>query len=78
MLKDPEDPTKKVPDRLPFVDPHEYLEYLWRSGRVDVTENDITRYWSHLRSLGVEWARQHPAASNAMPVAVVLPEIMKL
>ena len=73
MLKDLEDPTQKVPGRLPFIDPHEYMEYLWRNERVDVTPNDITRYWSHLRSWKVEWAMRHPAASDAMPVAVILP-----
>ena len=75
MLKDAEDPTKKVPARLPFVDPHEYMEYLWWSGRVDVRENDISQYWAHLRSLNVEWARQHPAANDAMPVCAIVPEV---
>ena len=41
----PEDDTKRITAKLPFIDPHEYLEYLYRSGRVAVTEADI----SHLR-----------------------------
>ena len=43
-LKDPdfpEDDAKRVKEKLPFIDPHEYLEYLWQSGRVSVTEEEI-------------------------------------
>eukprot|EP00439_Symbiodinium_sp_Y106_P027357 s488_g3.t1 len=41
ILGDPADPVKRVPGRLPFIDPHEYLEYLWRSGRADFTDDDV-------------------------------------
>ena len=41
MLGDPADPSKRIPGRLPFIDLHEYLEYLWRSGRAEFTDDDI-------------------------------------
>ena len=40
-LLDPEDPTKRIEGRLPFIDPHEYLEYLWTTKRIQISDDDI-------------------------------------
>ena len=40
-LKDAVDPDVTVREKLPFIDPHEYLEWLWRSGRADVSDEQI-------------------------------------
>ena len=43
-LLDPEDPEaadKRVLTKLPFVDPHELLDYLWRTEHVTISDDDI-------------------------------------
>lgn len=46
--------TEKVtPTTLPMIDPHELLDYAWRTGRISVTKETIlilgakTRSWLH-------------------------------
>ena len=38
---DPADPTKRVDVTLPMVDPHELLDYLIRTERVAIDQEDI-------------------------------------
>ena len=40
-LLDPSDPTKCIEGRLPFLDPHEYLEYLWSTKRIHISDDEI-------------------------------------
>ena len=42
-LLDPMDPDsgKRIQVDLPFLDPHEYLEYLWSTDRIHVSDEEI-------------------------------------
>ena len=44
-LRDDKDPTKKVWGKVPFLDPHELLNYLVSSGRVIVNEEHVRPAW---------------------------------
>ena len=44
---DPEDDNKRVQKTLPFIDPHEYLEFLWRSEHVTISDEQIQPLSTH-------------------------------
>ncbi|CAE6944138.1 unnamed protein product [Symbiodinium sp. CCMP2456] len=59
--------------KLPFYDPHELLNWLVSTGRVDVNENDIKTWWEHFHRLDVEWARNfRDEDCKCIPVSVPL------
>ena len=40
-LLHPEDPNQRVEKALPFLDPHEYLEYIWSTQRIYIPDEEI-------------------------------------
>ncbi|CAK9015797.1 unnamed protein product [Durusdinium trenchii] len=46
---------------LPMYDPHEMLDYLYSTGRIWVSDDEIQRYWHHWTTVAdADWARRHP------------------
>ena len=84
-MLDPEDDSKRVIKRLPFIDPHEYIEFLWQSQHIVINDESIQplassgilslqliycrEYWNHFRRLSIPWAVEHPASDDAVRIA---------
>ena len=40
-MLDPEDPQKRIHRTLPFLDPHEYIEFVWATERIYISDEEI-------------------------------------
>ena len=56
--------------KYPILDPHEILSYLWDEVGVEVSQSELSKYWSHAWEVGEEWACRCGASEQHVPIGL--------
>ena len=55
---------------FPIVHPHRLLSCLFDYVGLQIAQSEVRQYWTHARSMGEEWALEHPASWDHIPVGI--------
>lgn len=69
-VQSPKPPHTLSMKSFPIVHPHRLLSCLFDYVGLQIAQSEVRQYWTHARSMGEEWALEHPASWDHIPVGI--------